>query len=706
MDTRLLKTNIDILSMELTDYQLLLDINIAVAKAQTRQELVRLIFDKMRHVLPFDCPGLFAIDQDGEFHTELSDDKSVVDPINRYVYKHMDSNSYPHRGSAIEYWSNLATPEIYDLKELHENVATHPHFPHMLNAGLTQTIAGPLIHEGKRIGILCLNSTDPNTYVEDDIPRFQAFCHQLAIALSNIQAKEDIELKEWEKATQLKLISAFHNHKSWEERLMNVAKTLKGFIPYDTVSFSMIGERFSEVNCGFQTIGPGEFRAIDLMDFLKMTKLGMDEFKGYMIDSMRSAPSIFNAAAYQLEMDKYLVKRKINQVFKVKSSMTFLLEVDGEKFLIAFFSKEENPYQKKHLSLFESVESGFRLSMEKLLLFEEVLRLNKLLAEEKTYLKEQVEQQYNFSEMIGQSLRMKQVFAKIKLVIDTDTNVLILGETGTGKELIARALHNQSIRRERPLIKVNCASLPRELIESELFGHEKGAFTGALNQRIGKFELADGGSIFLDEIGELPLELQPKLLRVIQEKEFERLGGHQTIKVDTRIIAATNRDLEEAVEQGKFRADLFFRLSVFPIELPPLRERTEDIRFLADYFIRKNCKKLGKNNITISKVVEREIQAYHWPGNVRELEHVIERSVLLTEGKFLQLTLSSGAKKIKHTPSFQFKTLREAEYELLLETLKRCDGKIRGKGGAAEKLDIPPSTLEYRIKRAGISKKW
>jgi len=312
----------------------------------------------------------------------------------------------------------------------------------------------------------------------------------------------------------------------------------------------------------------------------------------------------------------------------------------------------------------------------------------------------------SISEIIGQSLPMQQVFEQINLVKDTDTNILIQGETGTGKEVVARALHEQSIRKEAPLIKVNCASLPKELIESELFGHEKGAFTGALQQRIGKFELADGGTLFLDEIGELPMELQPKLLRAIQEKEFERLGGHKTIKVKARIVAATNIDLQEAMEAGTFRADLFFRLSVFPITLPPLRERDEDIALLAQHFVTVFGQKLGKEGLYINKSVLQALKNYDWPGNVRELSNVIERSVLLTQQKSLQLAMETQrAQKVRTGSTFKFQTLQEAETEFLMQTLLRCNGKVRGKGGAAEKLDIPPSTLEYRMKRAGITRK-
>ena len=291
----------------------------------------------------------------------------------------------------------------------------------------------------------------------------------------------------------------------------------------------------------------------------------------------------------------------------------------------------------------------------------------------------------------------------------TDSTVLITGESGTGKELIARAIHNLSSRNKKPLIKINCANLPPQLIESELFGHEKGSFTGAIERRIGKFELADKGTIFLDEIGELPLALQAKLLRVLQERSFERLGSNQVLNSDVRIIAATNRDLEKEITAGKFRADLFFRLIVFPISLPPLRDRKEDITSLALHFLRKASRKLGKKISGISNAALKELMAYDWPGNVRELEHVIERAVILNQGPTLNLSLE----KMKITPTewnapkgpFQFRTIKEAERELILKTLEFCGGRVRGRGGAAEILDINPATLDSRMKKLGIEKR-
>ena len=687
------------------DYGMLWEINTALAKATTRLELLRLIFDKVGAIFKFDCPGLFIIDPQGEFHTELTDDNCVTDPINQYVYEHMDSNRYAHKDTAIQHWSKLADPQIFNLKELHETIATHPHFPFMLAAGLKTILAGALRYEGRAIGTLCLSSTDAQAYSAEDISRFSALCDQLAIAVNNILSKEHIERKEKEKSTQLQLVKIFYEEKSWEAKLLETGKILSQLIPFDVLAFNMLGDRFNKINYGIQRIGANEFRAISLQRFLEISKLTAADFALYMASNKKTEPTIQHQETYLGEVGDFKAKQKIVEVFDTSSSLTIPFQIDGEDFSIAFFSREDNQYNSAHILLFEAVKATFILSMEKALLYEEVSRLNVVLAEEKRYLKEQVDKELHTSNMIGDSWLMRQVNEKIQLVGNTDTSVLLLGETGTGKELAARALHDSADRSNKPLIKVNCASLPKELIESELFGHEKGSFTGALQKRLGKFELAEGSTLFLDEIGEMPLELQPKLLRVIQEKEFERVGGQETIMVDVRIIAATNRNLEEAVANGQFRADLYYRLSVFPIELPPLRERGEDIALLATYFVEKHCQKLRKPSVNIPPAVLHKLREYAWPGNIRELSNVIERSVLLSPGDQLELAWNENNGP-KGTPaSLGVKTLQEAEKELLLQTLIRCNGKIRGRDGAAQILDVPPSTLEYRIKRAGITKK-
>jgi len=320
------------------------------------------------------------------------------------------------------------------------------------------------------------------------------------------------------------------------------------------------------------------------------------------------------------------------------------------------------------------------------------------------YLEEEIKLMHRYDNIIGESEVFKYVLYSTEQVAPTDTAVLILGETGTGKELIARALHNKSNRRNRPLIKVDCAAMPANLIESEFFGHEKGAFTGAVERRIGRFELADGATIFLDEIGELSITLQQKLLRVLQDGEFERLGSSRVRKTDVRVIAATNRNLKEDVDKGRFREDLWYRLNVFPISIPPLRERVEDIPLLVNWMIKIIQRRLGKNIKTVPTNVMDDLKAYPWPGNVRELENVIERAVIVTPGSILQLAtpLRAAASIAGGQPDAPIKTLSETEKEHILNVLTKTHWNISGKGGAAELLGLNSSTLRGRMRKHGI----
>ncbi|UCE07677.1 MAG: sigma 54-interacting transcriptional regulator, partial [bacterium] len=331
----------------------------------------------------------------------------------------------------------------------------------------------------------------------------------------------------------------------------------------------------------------------------------------------------------------------------------------------------------------------------------EVEKLKDRLHLEVLYLRREIKLNHNFNEIITKSDALTKILHKVEQVAATDSTVLIQGETGTGKELIARAIHNTSKRRNRPMIKINCAAIPPNLIESELFGHEKGAFTGAYTRKIGRFELAHETTIFLDEIGELPLDLQVKLLQVLQEGEFSRIGSTKTLKADVRIIAATNRDLEKAIDAGTFREDLFYRLNVFPIALPPLRERKEDIPLLAEYFTKKYSKKIGKQIDTISKHMMERLVAYHWPGNVRELENVIERSVIISEGT--NLDCSDWIPPKATIPDQILVTLQEMEKNYIIRVLESTNWRVSGEKGAAKILGMKRTTLESKMKKLGIS---
>ncbi len=328
-------------------------------------------------------------------------------------------------------------------------------------------------------------------------------------------------------------------------------------------------------------------------------------------------------------------------------------------------------------------------------------------ADDKKYSEDGVHSQIGFSEIVGQSAALRRALKEVETVAPTDSTVIIYGETGTGKELIARVIHNISLRRSNPFVKLNCAAIPTGLLESELFGHEKGAFTGAIAQRIGRFELANRGTMFLDEIGDIPLELQPKLLRVLQEREFERLGSTRTLHTDARLIAATNANLAERVDAKRFRSDLYYRLNVFPIVIPPLRERPEDIPLLVRYFVQKYTRRMNKRIDTIASTAMKPMTEYHWPGNVRELENVIERAVILSRGSELEPPLAELAqeKALPAAVSTDYSTtLREAEREHILRTLKDTKWRIGGPAGAAARLGMKRTTLSSLVKRLGIDR--
>lgn len=331
----------------------------------------------------------------------------------------------------------------------------------------------------------------------------------------------------------------------------------------------------------------------------------------------------------------------------------------------------------------------------------ELKTLKHRLEEENEYLLEEIYLTHNFGEIVGKSKKLKRLLKQIEQVASSESTVLILGETGTGKELFARAIHNLSPRKNRPMVKVNCAALPANLMESELFGHEKGAFTGAIMRKIGKFELADKGTLFLDEVGDLPLDLQSKLLRVLQEDEIERLGGNRIIKTDVRVLAATNKDLESMVEAGEFREDLFFRLNVFPLECPPLRERKDDIPMLTKHFLEKFSRKNSKQITHLSEKNSKALQAYEWPGNIRELQNIIERAVVISPGKELKLG-NWFLKSIESNKTKHLKTLERVQSDHIIHVLENVNGKIEGKNGAAEILGLNPSTLRSRMQKLGI----
>ena len=378
-----------------------------------------------------------------------------------------------------------------------------------------------------------------------------------------------------------------------------------------------------------------------------------------------------------------------------------------------FACRELSVYDAADVSFLQLVANQVAVAVENALAFQEIEAafreieaLKDKLAKENAYLEEEVRTGHNFGEIVGQSAALRRVLKQVETVAPTGSTVLIRGETGTGKELIARALHELSPRQGRTFVKLNCAAIPTGLLESELFGHEKGAFTGAINQRVGRFELAHQGTLFLDEVGDIPPELQPKLLRVLQEQEFERLGGTRTIKVDARLVAATHRDLARMVADGRFREDLYYRLNVFPVVLPPLRERPDDIPRLVRHFTQQFARRMGRRIETIPSAALEALARYPWPGNVRELQNVIERAVILSPGPSLQVPLNDleAAAEDSSAPTAAAVTLADAEREHILGALRETGWVVSGPKGAAARLGMKRSTLQKKMKKLGISR--
>jgi formate hydrogenlyase transcriptional activator len=379
-----------------------------------------------------------------------------------------------------------------------------------------------------------------------------------------------------------------------------------------------------------------------------------------------------------------------------------LVAANGPLGLMHMSSRKENAFCPADLDLLSQIGTQISLALDNALAYGRLRASHDDLDDQRLYLESEIRSEFNFEDIVGNSSAIQNVMKQVAIVAPTDSTVLLHGETGSGKELVARAIHSGSPRRERTFVKLNCAAIPSGLLESELFGHEKGAFTGALMQKKGRFEIADHGTLFLDEIGDISLELQPKLLRAVQEQEFERLGSTKTIHVNVRIIAATHRDMAAMIRNNQFREDLFYRLNVFPIEIPPLRERRGDIPLLVHYFVSRLARRMRKNIKTIPKHAMEALVDASWPGNVRELENFIERAVILTQGSELNVPIAELKSPMRTPRTGSVSTFHDAERQAIIDALRAASGKLAGAGGAAERLGLKRTTLQNKMRRLQI----
>ncbi len=696
----------------------LLAVTESIANITSGPELIRAIFKKLHRVFPFDEIGLFHLD----FENERERDLTVYNDYN------LGSPDTKHNANGLLEWmpirqctTYLSESLIIEGTEIYEQLH-HPPFKDPKNRIFKQIIAGPLKQGDQIIGMLCFWSKKENAF-NGQQSLFKSISDQVGVALSNIIANENIEQREREKALQLQLTSALDTHTGWHQNFKQLIEPMQRHLDATLVIVTLRPDNGQTHDIALQRIAANEYRYWQMNEFNDFIKLTKSEYQSDKDKTITGSLSV--GEDFEEIIKKHNMLRKTAKTFKLKSMLYLPLQLTAPgSFDLTFFSPHENGYSPQDEDLLNAIKPSLELALERLMAFEEIEHLNKQLKLEKEYLEEEVAETFNFGDIIGESDAMQKVYQQIEEVAGMDTTVFIQGETGTGKELVARAIHKNSPRKDNILVKVNCAAIPKELVESELFGHEKGAFTGALKARVGKFELAHKGTIFLDEVGELPLDLQAKLLRVLQEKEVERLGGNKPLKIDFRLIAATNRDLQQAVADGDFRTDLFYRLFIYPIQLPPLKQRGTDVIAIAEHFARTSAKRSGLNYHGFTDAAKERMLSYPWPGNVRELENVLQQELVKNKKTALELLTISAASPFtvlkdsdyeKHlvdvlelpddfTLSDIDEKKLEFERQLLLKVLEQTKWRVSGRHGAAALLDVKAVTLEYRMRKLGINR--
>jgi formate hydrogenlyase transcriptional activator len=559
------------------------------------------------------------------------------------------------------------------------------------NLGIASTCVLPLARGQRRLGVLSIGRSRSDAYPEDEVRFLSLVADQIALA---IDAAVNFYLSR-QTQERLKLILDLTNQVvsklNFQELLQAISVSVRRVMHCDAAGIMLPepdGVHLRKHALDFPE-SKGLFTEDDLIP-LEGSEIG---------ETFRSGkPWVMNrldAREVSPEMYAKASGEGMNSFCHVP-----LVSRDRSLGVLAVASREQNAFDREDVSFLSQVAQQVAIGVENALAYGEIADLKDKLAQEKLYLEEEIRGEMDFEGIVGQSSALRHVLNLVETVAPSDSTVLLLGETGTGKELIARAIHERSRRKERTFVKLNCAAIPTGLLESELFGHERGAFTGAIAQKIGRLELADQGSLFLDEVGDIPIEIQPKLLRALQEREFERLGSNRTKKVDVRLVAATNRDLEQMMENREFRSDLYYRLNVFPIRIPPLRERPEDIPLLVRYFTQKYGRLMNKEIESIPAAAMRKLSSWHWPGNIRELENFIERSVILTHGTALQAPIAELSNNGRTTP---VAGTREAnERDEMVHILKITNGRVAGPDGAAARMGLKRTTLIARMKKLGV----
>jgi formate hydrogenlyase transcriptional activator len=683
-------------------YEMLFRVSQAISAYRDPRELFSVLAGQLRSVVLFDGIGVIQFDEAGDkvkWHVA----EKCTEPGDVY-----SSQVGPEDELLLWVYQNQEPVWISSVENEQRFPAT---VERLKNYGIQSGCVLPLSTAHRRLGCLFVGSERRDSYGQEDVYFLSLFANQLAVAMDNALNFERSQRSQTELQREkdrldllLDLTNSITSNLELQDLLRTVSANARRVMQCDLTGVILFDPETKQLRLCARDFPEGR-------GFIpKEGVVSMESPIGAVFRAGKAwkghARDIPNSLAHEegLKTGCALPLVSRNRVLGV----------------LTVGRRDEVPFTADDMAFLTQVANQIAIAVENALAYKQIADLKDKLSREKLYLEDEIRSEMNFEEIIGKSVVLKRLLKQVETVAPTESTVLIHGETGVGKELIARAIHNRSVRRANAFVKLNCAAIPTGLLESELFGHEKGAFTGAIAQRIGRFELANNGTVFLDEIGEIPLELQPKLLRVLQEREFERLGSSRTLRSDARLIAATNRDLEAMVSEQKFRSDLFYRLNVFPVRVAPLRERPEDIPLLVRHFASQFARRINKDVDTISSETMKGLVEYHWPGNVRELQNVIERAVITSEGAVLEVPLSdlkarpmatsltTPNQTNHHAANSARQKLRtegeEAERNHILSVLEQTNWVVAGPNGAALRLGMKRSTLQFRMRKLGLTR--
>jgi formate hydrogenlyase transcriptional activator len=674
-------------------YRTLLEVSGAIASQPNLKAVLNSLRRLLSSVLAFDSVSLCLLSDNGNSARLMAFDRGSE------AYRVEIGTEVPHVGSAVG--SALDEQKPIYIPDLQAELSKIPQLASQARLGTGHSAyIFPISISGKKLGALTFGIAQGEQFSPDDVELMTSVSSHVGVALESEIASVAAETYQRQLARErdrLRLLLEINNQVVTQldvnELFRSASTSIRKYFANDFTGFWLIDKQSNQLECAILDFPGGKgllsdipARAVTDQEAEKMRTRTAEIWSERDIDKLR--PEV-------------LERLKAESIAAM--AVAPLGTSNGPLGLMSMGSKRPNNFGQEDLDILSQISAQISLALDNALAYGRLTASRNRLEDERLYLESEIRAEYNFEDIVGKSPALRKVLDQIEIVAPTGSTVLLHGETGTGKELVARALHSRSPRRDRTFVRLNCAAIPSGLVESELFGHEKGAFTGALLQKRGRLELADRGTLFLDEIGDISLELQPKLLRALQEQEFERLGSNKTILVDVRLIVATHRDLSVMIRNNQFREDLFYRLNVFPLEIPPLRERREDIPLLVHYFVSRLSRRMQKRIKSIPKPAMDALSNAAWPGNVRELENFVERAVILTQGDELNVPLAE-LKKSSVRSAAPVSTFQQAERQAIIEALKAASGRISGAGAAAERLGLKRTTLQNKMRRLNITK--